>query len=73
VSTLKVSSIQHPSAADAAIQLNADGGALIGGQAAYARNLLYNGAMQVHQRGTSTTSITTSGYYTADRWMMSRE
>jgi hypothetical protein len=33
-----------------------------------ARNLLYNGAMQVAQRGTSTASITTSGYYTADRW-----
>ena len=33
------------------------------------RNLLYNGAMQVSQRGTSTTSITSSGYYTADRWV----
>jgi hypothetical protein len=32
------------------------------------RNLLYNGAMQVHQRGTSATGITTGGYYTADRW-----
>lgn len=32
------------------------------------RNLLYNGAMQVAQRGTSTASITASGYYTADRW-----
>jgi hypothetical protein len=32
------------------------------------RNLLYNGAMQVHQRGTSTTGITGIGYYTADRW-----
>jgi hypothetical protein len=32
------------------------------------RNLLINGAMQVHQRGTSTASITTSGYFTADRW-----
>ena len=32
------------------------------------QNLLYNGAMQVAQRGTSTASITTSGYYTADRW-----
>lgn len=33
------------------------------------RNLLYNGAMQVAQRGTSTASITASGYYTADRWL----
>jgi hypothetical protein len=32
------------------------------------RNLLINGAMQVAQRGTSTASITASGYYTADRW-----
>lgn len=32
------------------------------------RNLLYNGAMQVAQRGTSTASITTTGYYTVDRW-----
>jgi hypothetical protein len=34
----------------------------------FARNLLYNGAMQVAQRGTSTASITTQGYYAADRW-----
>jgi len=32
------------------------------------RNLVYNGAMQVAQRGTSTASITIPGYYTADRW-----
>jgi hypothetical protein len=32
------------------------------------RNLVINGAMQVAQRGTSTASITTAGYYTADRW-----
>ena len=35
------------------------------------RNLLYNGAMQIAQRGTSTASITTTGYYTADRWSFS--
>jgi hypothetical protein len=32
------------------------------------RNLIINGAMQVAQRGTSTTGITGTGYYTADRW-----
>lgn len=32
------------------------------------QNLLYNGAMQVAQRGTSTASITTTGFYTADRY-----
>jgi hypothetical protein len=34
------------------------------------RNLIINGAMQVAQRGTSNTGITSSGYYTADRWRM---
>lgn len=32
------------------------------------RNVIINGAMQVHQRGTSTASITAGGYYTADRF-----
>jgi hypothetical protein len=32
------------------------------------RNVIINGAMQVAQRGTSTASITTDGYYTADRF-----
>jgi hypothetical protein len=32
------------------------------------RNLVINGAMQVAQRATSVTGITTPGYYTADRW-----
>ena len=32
------------------------------------RNLINNGAMQVAQRGTSNTGITSSDYYTADRW-----
>jgi hypothetical protein len=32
------------------------------------RNLFYNGAMQVHQRGTTVTGITSGGYYTADRF-----
>jgi hypothetical protein len=32
------------------------------------RNLFINGAMQIAQRATSSTGITTSGYYTADRW-----
>lgn len=32
------------------------------------KNLLYNGACQIAQRSTSVASITTDGYYTADRW-----
>jgi hypothetical protein len=35
------------------------------------RNLIINGAMQVAQRGTSVTGITTTGYYTVDRWSAS--
>lgn len=43
-------------------------GSDIGEQALSNRNVIINGAMQVAQRGTSTASITTGGYYTADRW-----
>lgn len=32
------------------------------------RNLLINGAMQVHQRGTSVSSTSSGGYKTVDRW-----
>jgi len=33
------------------------------------RNVIINGAMNVHQRGTNVTGITGNGYYTADRWV----
>ena len=32
------------------------------------RNVIINGAMNVAQRGTSSTGIASSGYYTCDRW-----
>ena len=32
------------------------------------RNIIINGDMQIAQRSTSVASITTSGYYTLDRW-----
>ena len=35
------------------------------------RNIIINGAMQVAQRGTSETVISTSGYYTVDRMRIS--
>ncbi len=35
------------------------------------RNVIYNGAMKVAQRGTSATGITSSGYNTVDRWRVS--
>ena len=46
-----------------------DGTAWIGLDPSRDRNVVINGAMQVAQRGTSTASITTAAYYTADRWM----
>ena len=33
------------------------------------RNIVINGDMQIAQRSTSVASITTSGYYTLDRWL----
>jgi len=45
--------------------------ALIGSQTALSnRNLVINGAMQVAQRGTSSTGLHTSGYYTTDRFSL---
>ena len=34
------------------------------------RNLIINGDMRIAQRGTSSTGITSNGYYTVDRWYM---
>jgi hypothetical protein len=43
--------------------------ALIGSQTALSnRNLVINGAMQVAQRATSVSSVTSGGYKTCDRW-----
>lgn len=67
MSTVKVVNVQHPSASTAAVTLAADG-SMTGAFPAPNRNLLYNGAMQVAQRGTSTAGITGGNYYTADRW-----
>jgi hypothetical protein len=44
---------------------DANGNSLRGGSY---RNLLINGDMQIAQRGTSATGITSSNYYTVDRW-----
>jgi len=67
MSTLKVSNINNPSASTGGISIDSSG-SLSGALPYPNRNLLYNGAMQIHQRGTSTTGITTGGYFTADRW-----
>jgi hypothetical protein len=43
--------------------------ALIGSQTALSnRNMIINGAMQVAQRGTSTSSVTSTGYHACDRF-----
>ena len=44
---------------------DANGNSLRGGSF---RNLIINGDMRIAQRGTSVSGITTSGYYTCDRW-----
>lgn len=67
MSTVKAVNFQHPSATQSNLVLAADG-TVSGGLPSANRNLLYNGAMQVAQRGTSAAGITTTGYYTADRW-----
>jgi hypothetical protein len=45
-----------------------DGASWTSAGGASSGNFIINGAMQVAQRGTASTGITASGYYTADRW-----
>lgn len=68
MSILKIVNIQHPSSSTPAITLDSTG-AMSGSFPYPNRNLLYNGAMQVHQRGTSKAGIIGNSYYTADRWI----
>ena len=74
MSTLRVYNIENPSTAAGGIGIATDGSVTVGGlQYPTAgplsnRNLIINGAMQVAQRGTSETSVTTGGYYTVDRF-----
>lgn len=68
--TLNLDTLQHPSSTVANLTLN-DDGSVSGGLPTAGRNLLYNSAMQVAQRGTSTASITSGPTYpTADRWQV---
>ena len=53
MSTLRVEALEQP-----------DGTAFVFNN----KNLLINGGMNIFQRSTSQASITTAGYYTADRW-----
>ena len=70
MSTIKVTNIEHASTANGGIQLDNAGHVTVDGQqmptsgALSNRNLIINGAMNVAQRGTSSTS---QGYTTVDR------
>ena len=65
MSTLRVEGIKNAAASSDAITLAADGTCIAKATNKPGRNLIINGAMQVAQRGTSST---TSGIYTVDRF-----
>ena len=67
MSTLKVDGIRSNSASSDAITLASDGTCTANITNRSNRNLVINGAMQVAQRGTSSTS---SGYFTVDRFQV---
>ena len=77
MSTIKVTNIQHASASTAAIALDSSGQATLNGLnfptagPLSNRNLIINGAMQVAQRETQETGVTTTGYFTCDRFQVS--
>ena len=71
MSTLRVNTLQNTSTTDGGISINNSGHVTVDGVAMPSagplsnRNLIINGAMQVAQRGTSSTA---NGYGTVDRW-----
>ena len=67
MSTLKTTNLQHPSSSVVNMTLASDG-SVSGGLPAPNRNLLYNGAMNIAQRGASSAGWTTASYL-IDRWM----
>ena len=66
MSTIKVNNLESSSGGGVAAKLTSVNGGAIG-----TRNLIINGAMDVAQRATSQASITTSGFYTVDRFAIS--
>jgi hypothetical protein len=72
VSTLRVAAVNNAAATTGGLSIDSSG-VVTGGLPTPGRNLLYNGAMQVAQRGTSVTGINNGGYNTADRWLLSTE
>ena len=67
MSTIKVNNIVPPNVGEG---VSIDGLQMPTAGALSNRNLIINGAMQVAQRATQVTGVTTSGYYTCDRQAM---
>jgi hypothetical protein len=76
MSTIKVNKIENTATANGGIAIDASGHVTVDGvQLPNAgqlsnRNLIINGAMQVSQRATQVTGVTTSGYITCDRYYL---
>jgi len=76
MSTIKVSNIQHGSAASAAITLDANGQATLNGLAfptsgsLSGRNRIINGDMRIDQRNAGASVTPTTFVYTLDRWQI---
>ena len=76
MSTIKVNKIENTSTTAGGVAIDSSGHVQVDGvQMPTAgplsnRNLIINGAMQVAQRGTSTTGVTSGGIYTTDRWKL---
>lgn len=79
MSTLKVTNLQHPSAAAANVTLDSSGNAAFsggisgvtsvnGGQLGGDKNIIQNGNFSISQRGTSSSLASGAINYTADRW-----
>jgi hypothetical protein len=77
MSTIKVNKIENTATADGGIAIDASGHVTVDGQQLPTagplsnRNLIINGAMNVAQRGTSVTAITSGGRVTVDRMIWS--
>jgi hypothetical protein len=77
MSTLRVSNIKNESSPSGGLEIDSSGHVQIDGQQMPSagplsnRNLIINGAMNVAQRATQVTSVTTAGYRTCDRWLFS--
>ena len=74
MSTLRVNTLQNTSTTDGGISIDTSGHVTVDGQVLPSagplsnRNLVINGAMQVAQRATQVTGVTTGDYRTCDRF-----